>query len=67
VFTSGGTISVIIQHILNLTDQQTLAINQQARNTSVTKLLFSENMLSVDYFNNYSHLEQAGDDWITFK
>jgi broad specificity phosphatase PhoE len=67
VFTSGGTISVIIQHILKLTDQQTLAINQQTRNTSVTKLLFSENMLSVDYFNNYSHLEQAGDDWITFK
>ncbi len=67
VFTSGGTISVIIQHILKLNDQQTLAINQQTRNTSVTKLLFSENMLSVDYFNNYSHLEQAGDEWITYK
>jgi len=67
VFTSGGTISVIVQHILKLSDQQTLAINQQARNTSVTKLLFSENRLSVDYFNNYSHLEQAGDDWITFR
>jgi broad specificity phosphatase PhoE len=67
VFTSGGTISVIIKHILELNDQQTLAINQQTRNTSVTKLLFSENMLSVDYFNNYSHLEQAGDEWITYK
>lgn len=67
VFTSGGTISVIVQHILKLSDQQALEINQQARNTSVTKLLFSENMLSVDYLNNYSHLEQAGDDWITFR
>jgi broad specificity phosphatase PhoE len=67
VFTSGGTISVIVQHILKLSDQQTMQINQQARNTSVTKLLFSENMLSVDYLNNYSHLEQAGDDWITFR
>ncbi|MGX9460501.1 histidine phosphatase family protein [Shewanella sp. A14] len=67
VFTSGGTISAIVQHILQLSDQQTLAMNQQARNTGVTKLLFSENMLSVDYFNNYSHLEQAGDDWVTFR
>ncbi|QHS13591.1 histidine phosphatase family protein [Shewanella sp. Arc9-LZ] len=67
VFTSGGTISAIVQHILQLNDQQTLALNQQARNTGVTKLLFSENMLSVDYFNNYSHLEQAGDDWVTFR
>lgn len=67
VFTSGGTISVIVQHILNLSDRHTLQINQQLRNTSVTKLLFSENMLSVDYLNNYSHLEQAGADWVTFK
>ncbi|WP_351124128.1 histidine phosphatase family protein [Shewanella sp. T24-MNA-CIBAN-0130] len=67
VFTSGGTISTIVQHILQLSDQQTLAINQQTRNTSVTKLLFSESMLSVDYFNNYSHLEVAGDQWITFR
>jgi broad specificity phosphatase PhoE len=67
VFTSGGTISVLIQHILKLDDQQALDINQQVRNTSVTKLLFSERMLSVDYLNNYSHLEQAGDDWVTFR
>lgn len=67
VFTSGGTISVIVQHILKLSDQQALEINQQARNTSVTKLLFSENMLSVDYLNNYSHLEQVGEDWVTFR
>ncbi|AZG73218.1 histidine phosphatase family protein [Shewanella livingstonensis] len=67
VFTSGGTISTIVQHVLQLSDQQTLAINQQTRNTSVTKLLFSESMLSVDYFNNYSHLEVAGDQWITFR
>lgn len=67
VFTSGGTISVIVQHILALSDQQTLQINQQCRNTSVTKLLFSQNKLSVDYLNNYSHLEQAGADWVTFR
>lgn len=67
VFTSGGTISVILQHILQLNDKQTLQISQQLRNTSVSKLLFSGNNLSVDYINNYSHLELAGADWVTFR
>lgn len=67
IFTSGGTISILIQHILKLTDQQTLEINQQLRNTCVTKLLFSKNNLSVDYFNNYSHLTKVSDDWVTFR
>jgi len=67
IFTSGGTISILIQHILGLSDQQAIAISQQLRNTSVSKLLFCENRLSVDYFNNYSHLTKAGEDWITFR
>ena len=67
VFTSGGTIAVIIQHILQLNDEQALKINQQSRNTCVSKLLFSKNNLSVDYFNNYSHLTLAGADWVTFR
>ncbi|MEI6894065.1 MAG: histidine phosphatase family protein [Colwellia sp.] len=67
VFTSGGTIAVIMQHILQLSDEQTLKINQQLRNTSVSKLLFSGNNISVDYFNNYSHLIPAGADWVTFR
>ncbi len=67
IFTSGGPISAIIQHILQLSDQQTLTLNQQLRNTSVTKLLFSEEKLSVDYINNYSHLELAGEEWLTFR
>jgi broad specificity phosphatase PhoE len=67
VFTSGGPIAVIIQHVLNLTDEQALDMNQQCRNTSVTKLLFSGNKLSIDYYNNYSHLELEGPEWPTFR
>lgn len=67
VFTSGGVISVIIQHILGLSDEKTLIINQQTRNTSVTKILFSENNLNIDYLNNYSHLTLAGEEWATFR
>jgi len=67
IFTSGGTISVLIQHILGLSDQKTLGVNQQLRNTSVTKLLFSGDNLNIDYLNNYGHLSLAGDNWETFR
>ena len=67
IFTSGGTISVIIQHILDLTDKNTLAVNQQLRNTGVTKLLFSDNRLGIDYLNNYAHLADKPADWVTFR
>jgi len=67
IFTSGGTISILVQYILALTDQQTLMINQQMVNTGITKLLFSTNRLSLDYLNNYSHLSIAGDKWITYR
>ncbi|WP_286267480.1 histidine phosphatase family protein [Thalassotalea atypica] len=67
VFTSGGPISVIVQHILQLDDSYSLKLNQMIRNTSVTKILFSKNKLSIDYFNNYSHLEQKGNNWATFR
>jgi len=65
IFTSSGTISVIIQHIMELSDKQTLMIIQQMRNTGVTKLLFSDKKLSIDYINNYSHLELAAPDSVT--
>ncbi|WDD97076.1 histidine phosphatase family protein [Thalassomonas actiniarum] len=65
VFTSGGPISVIIGHILGLGDQQALTISQQLANTGVSKLLFSQGRLNIDYINNYRHLEIAGKEWVT--
>lgn len=67
IFTSGGTIAVLVQHILGLSDESTLAVIQQLRNTGVTKLLFTNNNINIDYLNNYSHLTQAGADWETFR
>ena len=67
IFTSGGVIAVIIQHILGLSDQKTLVVNQQLRNTSVTKLLCSGDNVNIDYLNNYGHLTLAGADWVTFR
>ncbi|NQZ87959.1 MAG: histidine phosphatase family protein [Saccharospirillaceae bacterium] len=67
IFTSGGVIAVIIQHILGLSNEKALVVNQQLRNTSVTKLLCSGDSLNIDYLNNYGHLTLEGADWVTFR
>lgn len=67
VFTSGGPITVILSHVLGLSRAQGLALNQQLRNTSVTKLLFDKQRISVDFYNNYSHLSQCDAELITFR
>lgn len=67
VFSSGGTISVILANILGLNDLASLKLNQQIRNTSVSKILFSGNNISVDFFNNYSHLSASGSSWATYR
>lgn len=67
VFTSGGPISLIIGHILGLTDEKSLMLNKQLANSSVTKLLFSGQHLSLDYFNNYTHIDLAGTKWLSYR
>ena len=67
VFTSGGVIAAMVQHLLDLDDAQGLQILQQLRNTSVTKLLFSGQRISLDYLNNYQHLEQRDPSWSTYR
>lgn len=67
VFTSGGPITVMLSHVLGLDRQQGLALNQQLRNTSVTKLLFDKHRVSVDFYNNYSHLSQHNAELISFR
>lgn len=57
IFTSGGVISAVIQHILQCGDDNMMAVNKQLVNSNVTKLLFSKDRLSLVYLNNYSHLE----------
>ncbi|WP_448555282.1 histidine phosphatase family protein [Thalassotalea montiporae] len=66
-FTSGGIIAAIVQQLLALSDQHCLTLMRQIRNTSVTKIVFSGERISLDYFNNYQHLEQVGASWSTHR
>jgi broad specificity phosphatase PhoE len=60
VFTSGGTISTICQHVLNLQNKQVAELNWSLVNCAVTKLLFQGDRVTLSTLNNYAHLEWLG-------
>ncbi len=60
VFTSGGTISVLCQHLLGLQDRQMAELNWTLTNCGVTKLLYRPGAVTLSYLNNYAHLEWLG-------
>ncbi|GAA4031284.1 histidine phosphatase family protein [Actimicrobium antarcticum] len=60
IFTSGGTIATLCQHVLDLPDPKVFALNWTLANVGVTKLLYSGGRVSLSYLNNYSHLESGG-------
>ncbi len=59
VFTSGGTISVIMQMSLGLSDQKTMDISWQIMNASVTRIRYREEQISLSGFNEICHLEMS--------
>ncbi|MGH8807444.1 MAG: histidine phosphatase family protein [Noviherbaspirillum sp.] len=60
VFTSGGTIATICQHLLGLQDRQVAELNWTLVNCALTKLLYRANTVTLSYLNNYAHLEWLG-------
>ncbi|MDZ4163964.1 MAG: histidine phosphatase family protein [Smithellaceae bacterium] len=61
VFTSGGPISAAVQASLGLSDLMAVKMSWQVINTSLTRLIYSEDRLTLASFNNAAHLELAGD------
>ena len=61
--TSGGVISLLVAHVLDLPQNKLSALNTIIGNTSVTSLLFNDDKVSLRYFNNYSHLPK---EMVTF-
>lgn len=65
VFTSGGTIATICQHLLGISDRQVAELNWSLVNCAVTKLLYRtggapSRRVTLSYLNNYAHLEWLG-------
>lgn len=68
VFTSGGTIATLCQHLLKLEDPQVFELNWSLVNSAVTKLLYQPGKVSLSYLNNYAHLEWLGEaDAVTYR
>ncbi|MBY0556888.1 MAG: histidine phosphatase family protein [Burkholderiaceae bacterium] len=60
VFTSGGVIATLMQHLLGLQDYQVMEMMWTLVNASVTKLLQRPGEFTLSYLNNYAHLEWLG-------
>ena len=62
IFTSGGPIAAAVGSALGLQPEKAVSLSWQLVNASVTRFKFSPGRISLDTFNEYGHLENAGDD-----
>lgn len=67
VCTSGGPIAAVAHHLLELSDQKALEMNNVIANTSVSRILHSGSRRNLAVFNNYSHLEAEDPALVTFR
>ncbi|MFN8296408.1 MAG: histidine phosphatase family protein [Chitinophagales bacterium] len=67
VFTSGGSISVIMQNILDLSVQKTFEMQLNIANCSITKLKTSSRGTQLLSFSDYAHFEGEYKKWLTYK
>ncbi len=61
VFTSGGPIAAICQHVLGLSDAKAVEMNWSILNTSLTILFNGRRGLRLASFNTVAHLEVSCD------
>lgn len=58
IVSSGGPKSLVMRHALNLSDDATIELMLQIRNTSTTRLLSTPDRLALQTFNVLSHMER---------
>ncbi|EPY01042.1 histidine phosphatase family protein [Magnetospirillum fulvum] len=61
VFTSGGPIAAICQHLLGLSDEATVGLNNILVNSGVTRIVHDRTRASLLSLNSFAHLEMTGD------
>lgn len=60
VFTSGGVIATLCQHLLGMGERETARLNWGLVNAGVTRLLFQPGQITLNTLNNHAHLERLG-------
>lgn len=61
VFTSGGPIAVIVQHLLGIADAHMLQFSGALANSGVTRVRYRHDAVGLGSFNGCAHLELHGD------
>jgi broad specificity phosphatase PhoE len=67
VFTSGGAIAWVVMSLLGGTPHLWAQLNPVTVNASVTKVVVGRRGLTLVSFNDHSHLEGAGDGFLTYR
>ena len=67
IFSSGGSISVIMQQILDLSVQKTFEMQLNIANCSITKLRTSSRGTQLLSFSDYAHFDGEHKKWLTYK
>lgn len=57
IFTSGGTISALLQELLGISDHRLFDLNASLLNSGVSKLQIGTQRLGLGYLNSTAHLE----------
>lgn len=55
---SGGAIALVVSEVLGLSPERMIALNLQARNTGVTRIVFTGRGAYLNMFNAIPHLER---------
>lgn len=68
IFTSGGTITATLQLITQMPATSAFELNWQIVNTSVSRLQYRKDKLSLASFNSQAHLDQLKrSEWVTYR
>ncbi len=68
VFTSGGPITAIVKHVLELPDAQAFRLNATLTNCGITKVVYgSSGRRHLSTFNEHAHFEANGGELITYR
>ena len=67
VFTSGGPISWVATSLLGGGPEIWTQLNPVTVNSSVSKVVVGRRGMTMVSFNDHSHLEAAGDGFITYR
>lgn len=67
VFTSGGVIASIMQHVMRLTNEQAFELNWHIANASIHQFRVSDTGVFLQTFNEFSYLYQQGKQMVTWR